>query len=928
MPPSQLKKLKASLREKGVVRQQSSKKQQRQAAKNGTLKDSRSRTNAALQSIREEFNPFEAKPASRGKFELSQTWKYGGTNSTLVVARPGVTKGLGEETRRKTLLVESQRRTKVGGVLDRRFGEGDATMTPEEKALHRFVAEKQRASKKNAIFDLEDDNEDGNLTHGGKTLPFDRLSKMETLNDSDSQLSEERVNGSDNYDRPPKRRRLFDPNQPEAENAESGLNESSERPKTKNEVMKEVIAKSKLHKYERQQAKEDDDDLRAELDKDLPDIHALISGGSKPAFKNTVSLSAQDDFGSMNVDRMALFTEKDRSQADREYDLRLRQMALDQRAKPTAATMTSEEKAILEAQRLQDLERRRLQRMEGDLSGSDSGESEDTAVELQMGGNDDRNGREGTALALGSGLGREAVQELGVEDEDEFVIDDNLVDIDELPEPENSDLSGYDSAEGDVSVNGEDAEFVYGSSIAKNADRDGAPVDEAKASSSLEESKSSLAFTFPCPQTHKEFLDITRNVTLDELPLVVQRIRSLYQPQLASVNKEKLGKFATILVDHVSYIANTSEDPPLVICEALIRHIHSLAKTFPEEVGGTFRDHLRSICQSRPTAPTTGDLVVLTAISTTFPTSDHFHQVVTPALLCMAEYLGQKIPSTLKDLATGAYIVSLCLDFQRFSKRYVPEAINYALNTIVTLLPVKPRQSVGLFPHYARSKDLQIEATDGEDTKGELRLDFRSLFHRVHVSSLSEEQRLKQALLATHISLVGTMARLWRDKPAFCELIEPLYTTLQVVVGRECSAIVPESIRSEARDTAESILQLLEEALQARQPLHLHNHRPLAIKTSMPKFEESFDPDKHYDPDRDRAELSKLKAEHKKERKGALRELRKDANFLARQSLKDKKERDSAYEKKFKRLVAEIQGEEGREAKLYEKEKKMRKGRR
>jgi nucleolar protein 14 len=114
----------------------------------------------------------------------------------------------------------------------------------------------------------------------------------------------------------------------------------------------------------------------------------------------------------------------------------------------------------------------------------------------------------------------------------------------------------------------------------------------------------------------------------------------------------------------------------------------------------------------------------------------------------------------------------------------------------------------------------------------------------------------------------------------------------------------------------------------ARRPLALHNHRPLAIKTSIPKFEESYNPERHYDPDRERAAASKLKAEYKKERKGALRELRKDASFMARESLKQKKERDAEYERKFKRLVAEIQGEEGREAKGYEREKRLRKGKR
>lgn len=93
----------------------------------------------------------------------------------------------------------------------------------------------------------------------------------------------------------------------------------------------------------------------------------------------------------------------------------------------------------------------------------------------------------------------------------------------------------------------------------------------------------------------------------------------------------------------------------------------------------------------------------------------------------------------------------------------------------------------------------------------------------------------------------------------------------------------------------------------------------------MPKFEESFDPNKHYDPDKERAEAAKLRKEYKRERKGAIRELRKDASFITREKLKEKKEKDRAYEEKQRRLVAEIQGEEGREKNDYEREKRKRK---
>merc|ERR1712093_178233 len=111
-----------------------------------------------------------------------------------------------------------------------------------------------------------------------------------------------------------------------------------ERKKSKQEVMKELIAKSKLHKYERQAAKDDDEDVREELDKEMSSIHDLLRGiGRKPAPVTAAVVAG------MNLDRAALLNGTDKVKFDREYDLRLRQLAQDARAKPTEKSKTEEE---------------------------------------------------------------------------------------------------------------------------------------------------------------------------------------------------------------------------------------------------------------------------------------------------------------------------------------------------------------------------------------------------------------------------------------------------------------------------------------------------------------------------------------------------------------------------------------------------------
>ncbi|KAK4698155.1 nucleolar protein 14, partial [Lecanoromycetidae sp. Uapishka_2] len=917
MPPSQLKRLKASLREQGVVGPQRSKKQKKQASKIGALKESRIQRNAALEGIREQFNPFEVKAPSRKKYEFASNRVAAGRVEKGSVSRPGVTKGLGEQNRRKTLLVEMQRRKKVGGIMDRRFGENDPTMTPEEKALERFVREKQRGSKKESLFDLEDAEEDGQLTHFGRSLSFDTPGGVDDFNEADLRGSDEESHDAFHEGRPHKRRRLSDSDSTSSASVDVRVDERPEWPKSKKEVMEEVIAKSKLHKYERQQAKEDDDDLRAELDKGLPDLFALMRGSPRqpPPPVATPSPNA-----GMNPDRMALLNGKDRSQADMEYDQRLRQMAMEQRAKPTVRTLTAEEQLQQEAQRLKKLEEKRLRRMEGEPEDSASDADKETSA---LDGDEDPQQDNSEDLGLGSGLtGEPQNREIGVEDEDDFLIEDGLIASDSDPNVSAADESEASVAE---SSNDDDQDFVRGLLSERDAGREGFSFSKDQSDiSEARDTNRGLAYTYICPETEEELLSITQSIPIENVPTVVQRIRALYHPKLAAENKEKLGRFAAILVGYLPYLANQDKRPPFIVLEALIRHIHSLAKTFPEETGRAFRSHLEAIHEERPTTPTSGDLMIFTAIASIFPTSDHFHQVVTPAMLSMTRYLEQRIPRTLGDLATGTYICTICLQYQRLSKRYIPEAVNYILNTLSALSPTKIKHLRTSFPHHVLPDSIRLQDLSAV-VIGNRQLDFWDTTAGLDESS---NPSLKITLTQTTLDLIDNMVDLWVDKSAFCEVFNPIYVVLRFLASKDCSQKLNESLKVKIRKTSSNVHKHLLQSFAARKPLRLHNHKPLAIKTSIPKFEESYNPDKHYDPDRDRAETSKLKAEHKRERKGALRELRKDANFIARESLREKKERDSAYEKKYKRLVAEIQGEEGREAKNYEREKRMRKSKR
>jgi len=180
-------------------------------------------------------------------------------------------------------------------------------------------------------------------------------------------------------------------------------------------------------------------------------------------------------------------------------------------------------------------------------------------------------------------------------------------------------------------------------------------------------------------------------------------------------------------------------------------------------------------------------LIILTAISTVFPTSDHFHQVVTPAMLTIGRYLGQKIPQNLADYTVGAYLCTLSLQYQRLSKRYVPELVSFIENSLCALAPTKLLKIPGSFPYHEPKSFVRI---DNVSTLS------RSLIFYDCVSqelSEQEEDSLKIALLETNIKILDATADLWTGRSAFTEVFEPSLKIFQHLGSKSCRTKLPQS---------------------------------------------------------------------------------------------------------------------------------------
>jgi nucleolar protein 14 len=137
--------------------------------------------------------------------------------------------------------------------------------------------------------------------------------------------------------------------------SEIGLPEGTNVHKSKKEVMSEIILKSKFYKAQKAKEREEDEHLVDKLDSDfamLAQTQAMLSltrSARMDANKYNSSTVQKDSFG---LTAKEIFN-KEKPDA---YDKLVKEMVMDQRARPSDRTKTPEEIAQEEKERLEKLE--------------------------------------------------------------------------------------------------------------------------------------------------------------------------------------------------------------------------------------------------------------------------------------------------------------------------------------------------------------------------------------------------------------------------------------------------------------------------------------------------------------------------------------------------------------------------------------------
>lgn len=848
--------------------------------------------------------------------------------------RVGLSRSLAIEKRKKTILQEFKQRGTSNVFLDHRFGEKDEALAEEDKAILRFQRERQAQWQRKSKFTLPDDDDDGEtvLTHGGTALSMldDFNDDISVEDDDDRQeLDDEMV------------RELHFGGDSALGNDRTHGDDNEQKPKSKKEIMEEIIAKSKLYKMQKAKEKEEDAELKDQLDKDfaaLAQSQALISL-VRPKKVNAVNSALH---------------EKEKPD---DFDKLVKEMGMEMRAHASDRLKTDEELVKEEKARLEELEEKRKRRMLGDM------DSEDSELEEADDMGSSRRKRKQSGISgddLGENFLMDDVQpekgwvdevlartsdreeETSDEGDDDISSDEDGISKDspqdegddsspdhELSEDEGSDevweAIDEDSQKvlPDTPLMKESLKKLKGDEVRKADLLNVRPLVVAQG---LKISGSSLhlPFVIDAPKSLEEFKKLVDNRSVDDLLVVIQRIRTCNAIRLAAENRRKMQVFYGILLQYFAAAAG-EKVPAMDRVDALVKPLIELTAETPYFAAVCARqrivhmheqlsDKLKNSDANGPW-PSLRTLLLLRLWSMIFPTSDFRHVVMTPCVLLMAEFLVRCPVNSGQDLCVGIFLCALLLSVMRQARRFCPEALCFLYAVLMSAVPQRKALQKQWVTHGCAAFTMDLVASqpwlviqsDCSTFTHVEELDFNFVMRADMDSPFFGTDRYRIAVLNCILKTLKGFSHIYEDTSCYAEVFKPFVLVLQNLLAEKK---FPQVIKALLNELVQKLKENIAKHERLRQPLRMRLKKPVPIKQFNPKFEENFVQGRNYDPDRERAERKKLQRLLKEEAKGAARELRKDNYFLLEEKAKEKALMEEQRDEKYRKAMAFLQDQE------------------
>ncbi|XP_014778069.1 nucleolar protein 14 [Octopus bimaculoides] len=861
---------------------------------------------------------------------------------------PGVSRSKANKKRKNTLLQEYLQRFKDNQVVDKRIGENDANLSYEEKMAKRFVAEKQKYLDKRNIFSLNDEED---LTHYGQSL-----SEIDTFEDplnSDDEDYDGRITG----------KMIAEEHFGGGFLSQTKGTDDESKKKPWKERMEELITQSRKEKMEQQQVREETIRMTEQINSEWKTLRFLMSdSNSKGSF----------DEPKRKVD---------------DYDMNVRSLVFEARAMASNKMKSEKELAQEEMERLAKLEKDRLLRMKAPweiekqkkrqfISADALGDEQFLQPVLKdKSKKEDRNNKKSVKFSDDIDFKddeEEKEDDEDNDDEDDDEDDDDDDGSDDEDDDEKDSIKHYsdddddddddDKKDGDDNAKADKSKEVAGNSE-KNEDRmtdkkdeDDEEADAKKMSEISEKAKKELPFVFKVPKSYEALKTELDGRSANDQITIIERMVKCNHPSLGDGNKTKLEKLFTFVLTFYMDVCKHQE-VNLWLVDRLVVKLFQLAQ-FSSQPAATavlaaIKAHQSALGKTFPGLDT---LLLLKLIPILYPASDFRHFVCTPAMIFMSQILSQCLISCERDVAAGLFISTILLQCVSMSKRYIPEVMNflYAVLTLATVEPSNTKSVVFLPPfqistcpqgllrisEQAQSenvkplklswllirdsnqmtKTLRNKSKKSEDNNDSDDKDEDDLINKLEDTTSLDCNEFRLSAIHVAVGLLKEFSTLYSGLPSFAAIFQPITTQLNKLPTEKYPPVIQEQISK--------LMQDISAAGEASHSALVQKikKKTISLQLFQPKIEQVKEGyRKKSTGSAEENERKKLLYKVKQESKGAIREIKKDAQFLAKHQLEEQKMRDMERKRKVKALYSFMETQEADYKKMKRTKEKMSK---
>eukprot|EP00928_Gymnodinium_smaydae_P093087 TRINITY_DN770_c0_g8_i1.p1 TRINITY_DN770_c0_g8~~TRINITY_DN770_c0_g8_i1.p1 ORF type:complete len:826 (-),score=245.29 TRINITY_DN770_c0_g8_i1:115-2592(-) len=345
-----------------------------------------------------------------------------------------------------------------------------------------------------------------------------------------------------------------------------------------------------------------------------------------------------------------------------DYDCLVRQLAMDRRVVASDRTKTPEEIAREKAERLEELEKKRLAREQGEEDSGDEQPEED--------------GSEDEALKARSKAAKA----------------DNEQEASNEDEADGEDEEGEEEEEEDDGQEAEDSEGEENSGEGEADDADDAVCSDGRclpllSASELEgldimangKDEQGLPYKFDCPESAIDVAALLEGKAPKTCLKVAQRIRACTAVALSADNRAKLKAFFVALLEYaISVLAREDGDISargMQVLYALRPVLLELSGEYPDEACSFFAQRLGKL--GPEALPTAKSLACAKLVTLVFPASDLQHPIVTPTSILVDHWASRiaGLGAGIKDLVSDALLLwevlhALVAPAQRYSAAF------------------------------------------------------------------------------------------------------------------------------------------------------------------------------------------------------------------------------------------------------------------